>query len=591
MWRTVSPPKGFRFGEFEVDRETGSLFNRGVKVRLRGQLFEVLTALLERAGQVVTREELQKRLWPGDTVVDFEVNLNTLVARLREAIGDSAARPRYIETLPKRGYRFIAEVAERPAREAAPYPRTRLAVLPFVNAGGIPTEEYFSDAMTDEIITGLCRTAPGQLAVIARTTAMHYKGSGKDVAQIGRELDVDYVVEGAVRHDGDRVAMSVQLIQAADQSHVFAGKYEAEMGDIFNAVTDAASDIAGKIVAPAARGEAPAAGPAGGRAPRKPTGNLVAYNEYIRGRSELGKFTIEGFVTARKHLEKAVTLDPEFALAYEALAEIDWLLGYLGYIEPRKAFSDGVMRALRALEIDGSRAETHALLGSFHKTLEYNWPEVRREMAHALRLDPASPQVRLHYAVSELMPHGRLEEAIFEIQQALDPDPLSLLVQGWLGIMLVLAHRWDQALEQGRLLLDLFPDAFWGHFVRSVAFRGKRLYEEAIAGQRAALTGTGGASAMIGWLGLNLGLGGKTAEARSLLERLHARTKDDYVPPTSFAWTYLGLGEVDAAFEWLDRAVDGRDQLMMPIKSYEFFDPIRSDPRFLALLRKMNLEP
>ena len=157
--------------------------------------------------------------------------------------------------------------------------------------------------------------------------------------------------------------------------------------------------------------------------------------------------------------------------------------------------------------------------------------------------------------------------------------------------MLVLAHKWDQALEQGRLLLELYPAEFHGHFVNSVAYRGKRLFEEAVAAQRAALETSGGASNMMGWLGLTLGLGGKASEARSLLERLQARAQKDYVPPTSFAWVHLGLGETDAAFEWLDRAVDECDQFMMPIKSYEFFDPIRSDPRFLALLRKMNLEP
>lgn len=584
--------RGFaRFGEFEVDLQARRLFKQGTELRLREQLFIVLETLIEHGGEPVSRDAFQKRLWPDGTLVDFEINLNTLVARLREALGDSAENPRFIETLPKRGYRFLAEVSGGRAQDKASSPRVRIAVLPFTNIGGDPAEEYFSDAMTDEIITALCQMAPDHLAVIARTTAVHYKGTEKSVAQIGRELDVSYVVEGTVRRGDDRVAMSVQLIQAADQTHVFARKYETGMGDLFSAVTDAASDIVGRIVPPAAPRAAPADGPAGGRIPRKPTENLVAYNEYLRGRCEMGKFNAEGFVAARRHLEKAVALDREFALAFGALAEVDWLLGYLGYIEPRRAFSDGIMRALRALEIDGSRAETHALLGSFHKAVEYNWPEVRREMAVALRLDPASPLVRLHYAISELMPHGRIEEAIFEIQQALEADPLSLLAQGWLGIMLVLAHRWDRALEQGRLLLELYPGELWGHFVSNVAYRGMRLFDEAVAAQRAAVKASGEASGQIGWLGLTLGLGGKTVEARSLLGRLHAKASQTYVPPTSFAWIHMGLGETDAAFEWLDRAVDGCDQFMMPIKSYEFLDPIRSDPRFLALLRKMNLEP
>jgi serine/threonine-protein kinase len=189
------------------------------------------------------------------------------------------------------------------------------------------------------------------------------------------------------------------------------------------------------------------------------------------------------------------------------------------------------------------------------------------------------------------MPHGCLEDAISETKRALDSDPLSLLTQLWLGILLVLARKWDQALDQGRLLLELYPAEFWGHFVNGVAYRGKRMFEEAITAMRAALEASGGAAAMAGWLGLTLGLGGEAAEARSLLDRLHAEEQQGYVPPTAFAWIHLGLGEIGPAFEWLERAVDGCDQFMMPIKSYEFFDPIRSDPRFDALVRKMNLEP
>jgi len=189
------------------------------------------------------------------------------------------------------------------------------------------------------------------------------------------------------------------------------------------------------------------------------------------------------------------------------------------------------------------------------------------------------------------MPHGRLEEAAAEIQIALESDPLSVEMHNWLGIMLVLARKWDLTIDQGRQILQLDPSNFWGHFIIGTAYRGKRMFEEAIAAHRKAVEISGGVSALIGWLGLALGLSGNAAEARSLLEVLHNRAEKGFVPPTSLAWIYLGLGETDAAFEWLNRAVEECDQFMMPIKSYEFFDPIRGDPRFRTLLHKMNLEP
>jgi TolB-like protein len=586
-----SRQKVIRFGEFEVDLQAGCLFKQGVKVRLREQSFTVLSILLEHAGEVVTREQLQGRLWPGGVFVDFELNLNTIVARLREALGDSAEHPRYIETLPKRGYRFLATPSECVASEPAPHRRVRLIVLPFSNVSRNPAEEYFSDAMTDEVITALCQLAPEHMAVIARTTAMHYKRSDKDVARIARELGLDYVLEGGVRRSEDQVVMNVQLIQTIDQTHVFARKYASELRDMFNVINCAASDIADSIgitVAPEDKREGLLVGR---QVRKKPTEDLAAYNEYIQARYYMGKPTAEGFGEAKPRLERAVELDPEFALAYDALAEINWMLGYFGLIPPRKAFSDGIVQALRAIEIDNTLAETHALLAGFHKTIEYNWPEVHREMGIALHLGPTSPLVRLRYAICDLMPHGRLEEAITEIEHALESDPLSLITQAWLGVMLVLAHKWDLAIDQAHLLLQLDPSALWGHFVMGVAYRGKKMFEKAIAAQRMATEVSGDAASMIGWLGLVLGLNGNAATARSWLDHLHAKAAKGYVPPTSFAWIYLGLGEIDTAFEWLDRSVDEFDQLMMPIKSYEFFDPIRSDPRFHALLRKMNLEP
>ena len=574
---TASPRGIVRFGNYEVDLPAGHLRKRGIKLRLRGQCFEILAILLERPGEVVTREDLRRRLWPEGVFVDFDNNLNGAVATLREVLNDSVERPRFIETLPKHGYRFIASVL-RPAA-----PRPRLVVLPFVNLSGDPAEEYFSDAVTDEIIAKLAGLAPEHLAVIARTTAMHYKGSDKDVARIGRELRVDYIVEGSARRDGDQIGLNVQVIQTSDQTHLWAKSYDAELRDAFNTLSAIAQAIAAQL------GITPTGDKL--RAARKPTEHLPAYNLYLLGRYHMYRATPEDMAKAKRCFEDAIARDPEFALAYDSLAEIHWYLGFMGVAPPKEACATGVFYALRALEIDNTLGETHALLGMYREELDYNWPEVDREMARARELNPASPVVRLRYALSGLMPQGRIEEAAAEIERALEWDPLSTIARFWLGLMRVFERRCDQAIEQGRLLLELDPTYYPGYFVIGVAFRGKRMFEEAIAAHRRAAELSGGSPVMLGWLGLALARSGSTGEARAILDRLHLIAREAYVPPTSFAWIHLGFGETDSFFTWMDRAIDARDHHLMPIKSYPFLDPIRADPRYRALLAKMNLKP
>ena len=583
-------PATVRFDCYEVDLPAGQLYKHGIRISLGDKPFQVLAALLEHPGEVVTREDLRRQLWRDEVFVDFDNNLNTAIARLREVLCDSADHPRFIETLPKRGYRFLKSVSEPPRTpEKSKAKRARLVVLPFLNLSGDATQEYFSDAVTDEIITALAGLAPDQLAVIARTTAMHYKGSQKDVSRIGRELAVDYVVEGGVHRSDDRVGINVQLIQVSDQSHLFAKKYDAALRDIFNVQNCIAQAIAAHLdIAPPA-GQARSGSVVSGHA-RRSTQNLIAYSEYIQARHELSKWSPEGLSAARLHLEKAIAGDPEFALAYDALGELYWYTGYYGAVSPRHAFSKGMVYALRALEIDNTRAETHALLGQFHKLAEYNWDEVEREMALALRLDPNSPLVRMRYAVSALMPHGRVEEAASELERALELDPLSLLPRLWLGIMLSLGRHYERGIEEGRKLLDLDPNYGPAHFLLACCYRNQEQFQQAVTCQRRVVELTGGAAFSLGWLGLPLAQNGDTAAARDILRRLHGMAAEGYVPPSSFALIHLGLGEMDAAFEWLNRAVDECDQFMMPIKTYPFFDPLRSDPRFAALLRKMNLE-
>ncbi len=575
-------PNLVRFDGFELDFDSRRLRKRGLPIKLPYQCFQVLACLLEHPGRVVTREDLRRRLWHDEVFVDFDNNLNILIARLRELLCDSAEHPRFVETLPKCGYRFIAPVFD----QTAPTRRVRLLVLPFINLSGDPGEEYFSDAMTDEIITAISAIAPKQLAVIARTTAMYYKGSHKDVARIGRELGVDYVVEGSVSRNQDQVGINVQLIETSDQTHVFAKKYDEEMGNIFGVHGCIARAIAEHLPGTTHTPRAEAL-PAGATK-RQPTVDLVAYNQYIQGRYLLFKAG-DDFFRAKQCFEEAVARDPQFALAYDALGEHYWWLGFIGCAPPRQAYSTGLWYALRALECDNTLAETHALLGQFRK-IDYNWGEVCREMDLALKLNPVSPRVRFRNAFSRLFPLGQLDEAAAELETVLELDPMDLESRSTLGM----AHCWrrdyTRAVEQLQRVLEVDPEfpAAYGNL--GLTRSAEHKFDEATVAFRKAVEITNGAPFWVGWLGLALAQGGEVSEATDLLRHLEQAATKGYVPATRFAWIYLGLGDIDEAFTWMERAIDERDPLMSPIKSYEFFDPLRSDPRFAALLRKMNLE-
>jgi TolB-like protein/Tfp pilus assembly protein PilF len=588
MNRTM--PRIVRFGPYEVDLPAGQLCKRGTRISLHDKSFQVLAALLENPGEVVTRMELRKRLWSDEVFVDFENNLNTAVARLREALGDSAEHPRFIETLHKRGYRFLENVFEpsqpRPRKATK---RARLVVLPFLNLSGDQSQEYFSDAMTDEIITALAALAPEQLAVIARTTAMHFKNGQKDIAQIGGELDVDYVVEGGVHRNEDRVGINVQLIQVSDQTHLFAKRYDTELRDLFNVQGCIAQALGARlnIIPPPAIASARLRA---GRPRRKPTEDLAAYDAYIRGRYHLSRWTPDDMSKAKQLLEEAIARDSRFALAYDALSEIYWWIGFLGMARPKDAFSAGVFCALRAIETDDTLAEAHSMLGTFRKELDYNWPEVQREMNLALDLDPVSPVVRFRYALSGLMPHGRLGEAEAQMERVLESDPLSPLMRAWLCAMLYFGRHYERAMEQLRVLIQFDPSYYLGYFVAGQVLSAQGVFVEAIASLRKAATLSGNSPLVLGWLGMSLAKSGDIVGAQEVLAGLHNAATQTYVLPTSFAWIHLGLGEIDQAFTWMERAIEDRDPIIVPIKSFPFLDPLRSDPRYTALLRKMNLQ-
>jgi TolB-like protein/Flp pilus assembly protein TadD len=582
-------PRVVRFDRFDVDLSLGQLRKGNVRVHVRGQSFQVLAMLLERPGEIVTRDELRRRIWSDAVFVDFENSLNTAVGRLREALGDSAARPRFIETFAKRGYRFIGSVLPPSSADTGAIPRPRLLVLPLSNVGGDPAQEYFSDAMTDEIITALASLAPQHLAVIARTTAMRYKNSRKDVARIGREVGVDYVVEGGVRNAGERVVVNVQLVQTSDQSHLFARRYDAKLGAMFDMQTSIAREIGVHI--PSLAGRVPSE-----QAGRKPTESLAAYHEYIQARHEMWKWTPEGVAKAKQHFESALAYDPRFALACDGLANLYGYLGMWGFLPPDEAEPLRWFYGMRAAELDPMLAEPrthvayHPQKTRYEDAYSYNWLEAERDMAAARDLNPNSPIIRVRHS-TVLLVLGEMREAIAELRCALEFDPLSPEVGFWLAWVLFLSRDYEQALAQAQRLVELEPEQPFAYMILGHVYLGMRHFDESAAVLRKAADISSGFPLILGWLGLALGLGGRVGEARMLLERLRATARERFVLPTSFAWLHLGLGEIDDAFGWMEQAVAHNDEWIHPLKTYPFLDPLRDDPRFGSLLRKLSLEP
>jgi TolB-like protein/Flp pilus assembly protein TadD len=582
-------PRVVRFDRFEVDLPLGQLRKGGVRVHLREQSFRVLAALLERPGEVVTRDALRGRLWGDEVFVDFENGLNTAVGRLREALGDPADRPRFIETLARRGYRFIGSIAPTSEAEPGSTRRPRLLVLPLTNLSGDPAQEYFSDAMTDEIITAIASVAPQQLAVIARTTSMHYKNTRKDIARIGRDVGVDYIVEGAVRRAGERVGINIQLVQTSDQAHLFAQRYDADLGAIFDTQARIAQDVGSHI--PSLAGQVRSE-----QARRKPTESLAAYHEYIQARYEMWKWTPEGVANARQRFEAALACDPRFALACDGLANLYGYLGMWGFLPPDEAEPLRWFYGVRAAELDPTLAEPrthvayHPRKTRHEDAYTYNWTEAERDMASARDLNPNSPIIRVRHA-AVLLVLGETEQATAELRCALDYDPLSPEVAFWLAWALFLARDHEQALAQAQRFVELGPEQPFAYLILGLVFLGMRRFDESAAALRKAADLSRDFPLILGWLGLALGLGGRAGMARELLERVRAMARERFVLPTSFAWVHLGLGEIDDAFAWMEQAVNHNDEWIHPLKTYPFLDPLREDPRFGVLLRKLSLEP
>ena len=634
-----------RFGEFELDLRTGELRTERHHIILQEKPFQILTALLERPGEMIGREELIKRLWPVGTFVDFDLGLNKAVNRLREALGDSAEQPRFIETFPKRGYRFVAPVtrdgegfeeasptarahtssdgpnrlrnenagtpllavlekrafAWRPAVAAgllaivamasyvawrrhssapAPTGRIMMAVLPFQNLTGDPEQEYLTDGLTEGTIARLGGLQPERLGVIARTSVMGYKHGDKRLDQIGRELDVQYVLEGSVRRDRNRLRITAQLIQVKDQSHLWAQEYDRSSQGIIALQDDVAAGVTQEI-------QARWAIETRGHPVRHQPANAEAYDAYLRGRYSLNRRTEEGLHNALGYFHAALEADPGYALAYAGLADCYVLMVSTYDISPEATVVQARAAANKALALDPGLAEPHAVLAVIAQNHDWNWEESEREFKLAMAADPANPTLH-HWYSAGLAARGRFEESVHEIAIARRLDPMSLPIRTAEGAESYMARRYDDALGELSRIVEIEPNYANAYLYRGLTYEQQGKWKEAIADLEtsAKLDDSLRSAAM---LGEAYALAGDKTRARQILNELQVRAKREHVSPLYPAIIHTGLGDKDLAFSELEGAVEERATDLLGIKVVALYDPLRSDQRFAALLRKVGL--
>jgi TolB-like protein/DNA-binding winged helix-turn-helix (wHTH) protein/Tfp pilus assembly protein PilF len=635
-------PRVLRFGVFELDRRSGELRKEGLRVRLQEQPLRILEALLDAQGEPVTREALRQRLWPDDTFVDFDSGLNRAINRLRAALGDEADNPRFIETLERRAYRFIAPVSApepaappvpevaahpvpSPAAPGSPAPILRprramwlgaalsaaaltaaliafvptlprraaangvpirsLAVLPLANLTGDPAQDYFSDGMTDALITNLA-SLPA-LRVISRQSVMRYKGSAKPVPEIGRELGVEGVVEGSVVRSGGRVRISVQLIQAPNDRHLWAHSYERPLEDVLALQGELARAIAEEVRLTLAANETRRLTPQGRVKPE-------AYDAYLLGTYQWNQYTERSLDGAIAHFRAAIASDPDFAPAHAGLAlAYGRLLGF-GYVPPGRGLAEQKRAALRALELDpGLGAARAALAGA--RMQEWDWEGAEAEYRRAVETDPGSAVAHLWYG-GYLRTLGRFEEALAHRRRALELDPVDPATNRALARDLELTGQGDAALAQWNRILELEPGAAHDHIrVAMLHFEHGRADLGRSHLERARALGVDSPTS-IAYLAIVVAESGNRDEAHRLLGRLKAESARRYVSPVLPAFVHATLGEVDSAFRLLENAYAAKDPALTAIQTCDGLvrvpkkqaATLRADPRFADLIRRMG---
>ncbi len=617
---TSSP---LHFGPFELDLRAGELRKNGVKIKLQEQPLRVLSMLLDHPGEIVTREELQSKLWSNDTFVDFEHGLNAAVKRLREALGDSADNPRYVETLPRHGYRLIIAVegSEQEARPPAVPAASRrrlilwtagsallvaaiatalvwrhqlleryrpvriksLVVLPLENLSRDPGQEYFTDGMTDALIANLSKIA--SLRVMSRTSAMHYKGTNKTLPEIGRELNVDGVVEGSVLRSGNRVRITAQLIRARTEQHLWGDTYERDLADVLTLQSEVARTIVQQV-----RGQVTPQEQARLLASAR-TVDPQAYEAYLRGRYYKNSVSLsrpQAVEIAKSYFEEAIRKDPSFALAYVGLADWYSFLGEFRGLPPEDAHRHGEEAIRKALALDGTLGEAHAVRGELSWRYDWDWQTAEKEFNNAVELSPNSADAH-GYLAMYLGWRGRPAEALAEISRfrELAPDPAA--ASSYESSIYYHERDFRALVEAGERYVSSNALDWVGHYFIAVGHDGLGQPFDAIPEyQKAVELSQGDTDATVG-LAHAYAAAGRRREAEKILQDLLRQMKTSYVSPYMVATVYAGLGEKEKAFSFLEKAYQERSSdLPWFLKSDLRIDALRSDPRFHDLLLRMN---
>lgn len=643
-----------QFGMFEANLSARELRKCGIKIKLHGQPFEVLAMLLEQPGEIVTREEFQRRLWPRDTFVDFDHGVNTAVNRLREALADSADNPRFIETVPRRGYRFLAPVTapavdsvssaiaieangsvpqaaniistgeasaqntqtvNRPDHLPAPSIFTRrmmivtaasllgivllvglipqirqhlfastapsriqsLAVLPLTNLSSDGDQDYFADGMTDALTTDLGKI--GALRVISRTSAMHYKNTKKSLRDVARDLNVDAVVEGTVARSGSHLRITASLVQASPEKHLWAETYDAEVGDALAVQGEIARTVAQQIqitLTPKEHDLLSAAKPV----------NPAAQDLYLRGVYTFHASDTAEAEKAKNYFERAIQIDPNYAPAYAGLANVysTWIPGMQG---PRELMPKSKEFVLKALALDNTLDEAHSVLGTVQLFYDWDWSASDAEFARTMELNPNNAWAHQWHARG-LVARGRTAEALDEakLTLALDPSPLDWDYPVWIYM---LAGRYDLARERVQEQLELVPNFSWSHFELAQIYEHEGRADDAARESLKSDELFGMEPQKLARLRQALATSGAQGYWKQTLENYQESAKSGYAPPVLTAAACMRVGDKEAAFRWLEKGFEERDDLMINLKVEPIFESLRNDPRYQDLIRRVGI--
>jgi TolB-like protein/Tfp pilus assembly protein PilF len=574
----ITPGKA-SFGPYEANIKSGELRKHGLRIRLQEKPFQLLALLVTEPGAVITREAIKGALWPPGTHVDFEHSLNTTVNKLRQALHDRAAQPRYIETIARRGYRFIA-----PVELTAPGPASRqkimLAVLPFSNLSGDREQEYFSDGLTEELLTQLARLHPQRLGIIARTSIMRYKNTEKDVRNIGSELGVEYILEGSVRRAGDKIRITTQLIAVKDQTHLWAESYDRELADVFTIQSEVAENVARSLVLEFFPAEA--------SIPAKTlTTDPETHELFLRACHHWNARTPEGLRKAFDYLQQSLVKDPNFAAAYARLADAFNISVDYGLLPPAEAFPQAQAAAGKALELNDKLAQPHAAMAFIQHRFDWDWAAAETEYQKAINLNPNYATAH-HWYAEFLSQMGRHDDALQRIGKARQLDPLSFIILSVEAWLLYHARRYDQAVRKCREVYDLDPDFPVARYILGRVLLQQGKLKNAMEESQQAATHSKNNPFMLSAWGLACAATRKKKQARGILERLAALSENQYVSPYLKAKIHLGLEEENVALDLIESACEERDGWLADLHVDPELDSLRPHPRFQKLLQRMN---